>query len=258
MHNTLNLENFRYLAEATALLAGSHLLARRDDWSGIEKAAHHDVKLTADRMAEEMIVARLREASPFAILSEEAGLIPSRDEAPENVDMCWLVDPLDGSLNYTRGQPSCCVSIALCRAGDPILGVIFDFNRNELFSGDVDSGAWLNGAPMAVSTVSNLAEAVLGTGFPSYLDHSDATLAAFIRQVQGYRKIRGLGSAALMLAYVACGRMDAYREKSIALWDVAAGVALVRAAGGKSTMEKSGDLNQKLDVTAWNGHFEPA
>lgn len=259
------MDRWRRLAEAAALLGGRHLVDRRADWRRIEAAEGHDVKLAADRLAEEMIVARLREASPFAILGEEGGRIAPNDDTGNDdagnvnadAELCWLVDPLDGSLNYTRGLPACCVSIALCRGGDPVLGVIYDFNRDELFSGDAAGGAFLNGAPMAVSDVADSAEAVLASGFPSYLDHSDDTLGAFVRQVQRYRKVRALGSAALMLAYVACGRMDAYIEQETALWDVAAGIALVRAAGGKVTMSGGTALDRTLDVTAWNGRFDP-
>ena len=258
-----DMDRWRRLAEAAALLGGRYLVDRRADWRRIEAAEGHDVKLAADRLAEEMIVARLREASPFDILGEEGGRIagtgaPGNGDSAANADLCWLVDPLDGSLNYTRGLPACCVSIALCRGGDPVLGVIYDFNRDELFSGDAAGGAFLNGAPMAVSNVADPAEAVLASGFPSYLDHSDDTLGAFVRQVQRYRKVRALGSAALMLAYVACGRMDAYIERETALWDVAAGIALVRAAGGKATLSGGTALDRTLDVTAWNGRFDPA
>ncbi|MHA1113841.1 MAG: inositol monophosphatase family protein [Alphaproteobacteria bacterium] len=253
-----DLERWRHLAEAAALHGGRHLRVHRDEWRRIETAEQHDVKLAADRMAETLIVARLGEASPFDIVSEETGHISGSGGADADGDLCWLVDPLDGSLNYMRGQPSCCVSIALCRAGDPIVGVIYDFNREELFSGDIDNGAQLNGEPMRVSDIADPAEAVLATGFPSYLDHSEETLSAFVRQVRRYRKVRALGSAALMLAYVGCGRMDAYIERQTALWDVAAGVALVRAAGGRVEMTDGAALDRTLDVTAWNGHFDPA
>jgi myo-inositol-1(or 4)-monophosphatase len=135
------------------------------------------------------------------------------------------------------------------------LGAIFDFNRNEVFTGIVGAGAWLNGAPMRVSDTAQVGQAVLCTGFPVAMDYSAASLSRFVRLVQQYKKIRLLGSAALSLAYVAAGRVEAYFEQKIRPWDVAAGVAVVRAAGGMVTMAGAGSESSPLTVYASNAHL---
>lgn len=224
-------------------------------------AEDHDVKVAADKLSESLILDALRGASPFAALSEEAGHVPGQGKSgqgkagQDKPDIVWVVDPLDGSLNYNRGIPPAGVSIALCDGETPLLGVIYDFTLNELFSGIPGQAATLNRAPIRVSDTAQLSDAVLGTGFPSYADYSDAALTAFVRQVQRYRKVRSLGSAALMLAYVANGRLDAYHETGIKLWDVAAGIAIVRAAGGSVTVSPGHDPTRNLEVIASNGRL---
>lgn len=186
-----------------------------------------DIKLAADRQAEALILSQLG-GSGYAILAEEGGAHGAVDgEAP-----VWVVDPLDGTMNFSRGIPLCCVSIALLVAGEPVLGVVHDFNRGETFSGIAGEGAWLNGQPMQVSSVSSADRAILATGLPAGGDFDGAALQWLAEDMQRFRKVRMLGSAALMLAYLAAGRVDAYREDDIMLWDVAAGLALVRGAGG--------------------------
>lgn len=204
----------------------------------------HDIKIKGDALAEKILIDHLRVHSPFPILSEERG------EMAGDGDCKWIVDPIDGSLNFNRGIPLCCVSVSLWRGNSPILGVIEDFHRGEIFSGVVGRGAWLNGSPMRVSVVGERLGAVLCTGFPVYTDFASEPLLRFLAQVQEYKKVRLLGSAALSLAYVAAGRVDAYMENNIMLWDVAAGVALVLAAGGKADWEAAG---KGLRVKAANG-----
>jgi myo-inositol-1(or 4)-monophosphatase len=186
-----------------------------------------DIKLNADRHAEEIILKKL-ESSGLPILTEEAGeqgLL--EDKAP-----FWIVDPLDGTFNYHRGIGLCCVSIALWLGNSPLLGVINDFNNNEVFKGVVGEAAELNGERIRVSAVKDREKAVLATGFPVNRDYSEGSLQDFIGKVHSFKKIRMFGSAAISSAYVACGRLDAYVEDNIMLWDVAAGAALVAAAGG--------------------------
>lgn len=115
---------------------------------------------------------------------------------------------------------------------EPLIGVIYDFNRDEAFSGIVGRGAWLNGQQIQVSMVRKSSDAVLVTGFPEGTDFSQASLTRFVNEIRQYKKVRLLGSAALSLAYVACGRADVYHEVDIRIWDAAAGIALVKAAGG--------------------------
>nr|MBI3612073.1 inositol monophosphatase [Nitrospirota bacterium] len=235
------------LAEAGARSAGKFLAGSR---SRVEVVANFgkDIKLSHDRESEERIVRLLREHSDLPILSEEQGLIPGHATDQE---MRWIVDPLDGSLNYLRGIPFCCVSVGLWKGEAPVLGAIYDFDREELFTGIAEGGAWLNGTAITVSQTKNSSDAVLCTGFPVGMDLASAPLLAFVEQVRRYKKVRLFGSAALSLAYVAAGRVDAYCERDIRLWDVAAGLAIVRGAGGHVAQRMSGTAHA-LTVHAGN------
>ncbi len=199
----------------------------------ILSSAGRDIKLGADREAEDIILAALA-PSGRPVLAEESGEHGRLDATP-----FWVVDPLDGSLNFSRGLPLCCVSIGLCQGGEPVLGVVYDFERDEMFTGIVDEGAWHDDRLTSVSTVGSAREAVLATGFPVNRDFGGEALADFVRAIAAFKRIRLLGSAALSLAYLASGRVDAYAEDDIMFWDVAAGIALVRAAGGFVTIEDS-------------------
>jgi fructose-1,6-bisphosphatase/inositol monophosphatase family enzyme len=207
-----------------------------------------DVKLEADRAAEERILEVLRGASPFEVLAEEGGTRPGSD--PDS-GLRWIVDPLDGSMNFLRGIPLCCVSVGLWRCNEPLLGVVYDFNRDEIFTGIVGEGAYLNGNKIRVSQVKESRHATLCTGFPAATDFSADALGRFVAKVQDYKKVRLFGSAALSLAYVAAGRVDAYRERDIRIWDVAAGLALVMAAGGETVTEPTA-VPHAMDVYASN------
>ena len=206
----------------------------------VEQDLERDVKILADRRLESIIVKRLLEESPYPILSEESGYLRGKSE---NTVYRWIVDPLDGSLNFSRGIPINCISIALWEGMEPLLGVVYDFNRDETFSGLVGEGAWLNSKPIIVSEITEKSKAVLCTGFPVSTDFSQKSLLDFIEVVREYKKIRLLGSAALSLAYVACGRVDVYMENDIKIWDVAAGIALVKAAGGMVKYTPTGKKN---------------
>ncbi len=224
----MNPEACQQLAETAAREAGALLRARSDSSHQVRAEVGKDLKLEADVLAERRILDLLQASSPFPILSEEAGANPGFTQEAEH----WVVDPLDGTMNYGRRLPLTCVSIGLWRADQPVLGVIYDFERAELFSGRVGTGALCNGVPITASSVEEPSKAILATGFPSGRDYSDATLLAFCRKVQDFKKVRLLGSAALSLAWLAAGRLDAYAEDDIWFWDVAAGLALVAAAGG--------------------------
>ncbi len=243
-----NLDSWLALAANIAMEAGDFLL--RANTSAVEVTGEkgRDVKLAVDRTSEELIIAMLREQSSFAILSEERGAIKGKDSTSELV---WIVDPLDGSMNYLKGIPGCCVSLGLWRADEPMLGVIYDFTRKELFAGIPGKGAWMDGFPIYTSLISEPDRAVLCTGFPVGMDFSGEALSQFIQQVHSYKKIRMFGSAALSLAYVAAGRVDAYYERDIRLWDVAAGLAIVQAAGGQVVRTES---DQPFTLTVFAGN----
>jgi myo-inositol-1(or 4)-monophosphatase len=230
----MNHDTERKAATEAARKAGGLLRDRMALDQEILSEQGKDIKLQADRDAEAVILESLAKTGHPALAEESGahGLVAG--DAPY-----WVVDPLDGTLNFSRGLPICCVSIALCRGDEPVLGVIYDFNRDELFEGIPGEGAWCNGKPIRVSNIRERSRAVLATGFPTRFDLSDDSVMGFVRGVQGFKKVRLLGSAAIMLAYVACGRVDAYSEDRIMLWDVAAGVALTRAAGGHVSMNEA-------------------
>ncbi len=233
------------LAAKAARAAGKALAARAPDWNVIRSEIGKDIKLSADVKAEEIILEMLSARSAVPILSEEKGW--SGDEQ----DLCWVVDPLDGTANYTQNIPMCCVSIALMQGWQPVLGVIYDFNHDELYTGGTGIEAKLNGTTMKVGGQQSPDTSVLATGFPAKRDFSDEAMGAFARDAARWRKVRMLGSAAMSLAYVACGRADAYQEESIMIWDVAAGCALVEAAGG-SIMISGDDRANPVSVSAAN------
>ena len=210
---------------------------------GVLSESRRDIKLQADRDAEDRILTVLSETE-YPVLAEESGErgVLSGD-AP-----FWIVDPLDGTMNFKNGIPLCCVSIALSQGGGPILGVIDDFNRGEQMRGVVGQGAWMGGEAMHVSKVTQAENAILTTGFPTKRRYNAASPKAFVDMAQRFRKVRMLGSAALMMAYVACGRVDAYADDDIMFWDVAAGAALVRAAGGWIEMNDSARVKWGREV----------
>jgi len=207
--------------------AGDLLLELRRQPIEVLSREAHDIKLKADQLAEEHILKRLEARWPLPVLTEESG---EHGLVGETARM-WVVDPLDGTFNFSRGLPFCCSSVGLWEGGRPVLGAIYNFFTDELFTGIVGQGAWLNDRPIAVSGVHEVAQAALATGFPHHQDKSEAPLRVFLQQVQRFKKIRMLGSAALMGAYVACGWLDAYAEEDIWLWDVAAAMAICQAAG---------------------------
>jgi len=235
------------MAEAAAAAAGAALQANRAAWSVVAAEEGREVKIDADREAEALILDTLKRASPYPIISEEAGWARARARGDRFV---WAVDPLDGSINYLRNYPHCAVSIALLDSGSPVLGVVDCFVLQERFAGIVGEGAWLNGAPIRVSRIADPAAGILQTGVPARA--SDDSMRLFERRLRTWRKVRMIGSAATALAYVAAGRAEAYRESGSMIWDVAAGCALVKAAGGEYRIGAEQGLDRPLEVAAWN------
>ena len=239
------------IAANAARCAGQALLAHSPDWLSLDADFGRDIKLAADRQSEATLAAALAPAG-LPIFSEESGwIVPRRDG-----EDYWIVDPLDGTLNYARAVPIACSSVALMSQDRPVLGVVYDFNRDELFSGGGVMGAFLNDRPIAVSTKPTKQTAVLATGLAVRGDYSDEAMLEFAREIRQWKKARMIGSAALSLAYVAAGRFDAYRERSIMLWDVAAGWALVEAAGGR-VRATVGNPEDPVDIVAANPALLP-
>ena len=193
-----------------------------------------DYASEVDGLAEEAVIKELRRAYPeYAVLGEEGGLQKGRG-APLPSRPTWVIDPLDGTSNYLHGWPHWCVSIALVENGEPQHGVVFDPLRNELFTATRGAGAQLNERRIRVGERKDLAGAMLITGFPPReRARAGAQLECVRELLRDAEDIRRTGSAALDLAYVACGRADAYFEAGLKSWDLAAGVLLVREAGGR-------------------------
>ena len=219
-----------YLAIATqaAKKAGAFLAGRSVATQGIDEETGRDIKLAADRNAEALILSILKDQTDLPILAEESGA------SGELSGLYWVVDPLDGSANYNRGLPLCAVSIALMRDETPVLGAIYDIGTGEVMTGAEGHRAELDGAPICVSGVSEKSAAILATGLPVMADYSADALQAMAADFAAWKKIRMLGTATLAGAYVACGRVDRYTETGARLWDVAAAMAIARAAGGRA------------------------
>ena len=231
------------VAVATAAAAAE---AARSAGLGVRSEHGRDIKIDADFATDARIHEELASRSPLPILSEERTATGPAD------GLRWIVDPVDGSMNFARQIPFCCVSVALWDGMSPVVGVIHDLTRAEVFTAIVGQGAWLNDDPIRVSDIGDRRRAVLCSGLPTASTHGPAKLRAFTDRAEAYKKLRALGSAALMLAYVGCGRCDAYAEDGIAIWDVAAGLAIVQAAGGRFSMSKVGP-GERYDVEATNG-----
>lgn len=250
-----SVESHLSLASEAACLAGN-LLARSFGGARLKQATTRDVKLDEDERAQAVIVTHLNRHSGLAVLTEETGWIGA---APENDTPYWVVDPLDGSFNYLYGVPLCCVSIALCHGMSPLAGCVHDFLRHETLTGASCLGLRLNGQALPATQA---ASGILATGVPAGAARQGLNLDA---ELQRWRKLRLLGSAALSLAWVARGRMSAYHEDGIRWWDVAAGLALVNAAGGQVEISAASGCaageqaraDGRLRVWAWGAGISP-
>jgi myo-inositol-1(or 4)-monophosphatase len=208
--------------EAGALLA--NYFERR---VAFELKGDFDLVTVADRASEKLVVERLRTHFPtHAIVAEEGGGHESASE------FRWYVDPLDGTTNFAHSFPIYNVTLGLEQAGEMIAGVVYDPTRQEMFTAERGSGAWLNGRRIHVSTPSRLRDSLSSTGFPSRKRHQNANIHFYHQMAMASHGVRRTGSAAIDLAYVACGRLDAFWEFGLKPWDMAAGTLLVREAGG--------------------------
>ena len=195
----------------------------------IHRKRQNDYVSEVDHAAEAEIIKILKEAYPtHGFYAEESGKDRAKNE------YVWCIDPLDGTTNFLHGNPHYCVSIALMHNGVPEQGVVFDPNRNELFTATKGSGAYLNERRIRTSKLENFKDSLIATGFPfreeSQFDEYIAQFSAMVRATAGLRRP---GAAALDLAWVACGRVDGFWEIGLNPWDMAAGALLVREAGGR-------------------------
>ena len=193
-----------------------------------EHKSKADLVTRADKLSEAFLKGKVKQAFPdHSILAEESG------QQADNLEHQWFIDPLDGTLNYSHGLPVFAISIAYAYKGELQLGVIYDPSRDEMFSSQLGKGAWLNGKPIRVSKTDKLIDAMLITGFRFHLlDTPQSNVDNFLNLSHVAQTVRRLGSAALDLAYVACGRVEGFWEISLFPWDAAAGILLIREAGG--------------------------
>ena len=216
--------------EAIAREAGALLLDFFHRRVGFEYKGDVDLVTEADRQSEALVARRLHENWPHHDLVAEEG---TRRDSGSNYR--WYVDPLDGTTNFAHGFPVFCVSLGLEYRDELVAGVLYDPTRNELFAAEKGSGASLNGRRIHVSATPRLEESLLATGFPSHKRHQNPNIHFYHQLTLRSHGIRRAGSAALDLASVASGRVDGYWEFNLNPWDTAAGVVLIREAGGVVT-----------------------
>jgi len=236
----------------TARAAGHLLLEKYGRITAITKKGDYNLVTEADLASEALIIERIRSHYPrHTILAEESGdtVVVDGDRQWK-----WIIDPLDGTTNFAHGYPCFCVTLALEHEGEIVIGVTYDPTRNELFTAEKGQGASLNFKPVHVSSTPKMSESLLVTGFPyDFKDRNDFArhLTAFLL---GARGVRRDGSAAIDMAYVACGRFDGFWEEGLNPWDVAAGVLMVNEAGGKVTNYDGTPLSiYKPPICASNG-----
>ncbi len=243
--------SYLHTAVAAAHAAGELLRQNFGTVLEVNEFAAHDIKLDLDVRTQELITEHLLGAFPDHAIFGEEGIAGTQAS-----DFQWIVDPIDGTVNYFYAIPHYCISIALRERGEIIVGVIYDPQRDELWQVERGGPATLNGKQIAVSTRTKLSDATLSVGFSKTKTTIAAGLPLLEKYVSRARKCRLMGSAALDLAYVASGRLDAYIEQSVSLWDVAAGKILVETAGGQFQMTEREDTPGKISVVASSGRID--
>ena len=235
-------------AENAARAAGKLLRENFQQRQRVKAVAAHDIKLEIDVQTQELIGKLLLKEFPAHALYGEEGIV-----GDQSSDHQWIVDPLDGTVNYFYGIPHFCISIALRLQKEIVVGVIFDPIRSEMWIAQRGEVSKLNGNPIHVSDRAELAETVISIGLAKTGETINTNFPLLQQMIHRVRKCRVLGSAALDLAYVACGRFDAYIETGISLWDIAAGSLLVKNAGGTVDLRPRENIKDKYSITASNG-----
>jgi len=245
------MEKYLKIAIKAAKKAGERLKKNFNESIIINSSKGKDIKLQSDLDSEKIIFNILENETNISILSEEYGYLGKTN----GKQLRWIVDPLDGSLNFSRSIFINCISIGLWDNDKPVLGVIYDFIHGDLYTGFVGDSAKLNGNIISTSSITNKSNSILCTGFPVYSDFNTSALSGFISGIQDFKKVRLLGSAAISLSLVARGAVEAYKEENIAIWDVAAGIPIILAAGGKCEFTE-GKSKNLLNVYAYNGKLK--
>ncbi len=239
-----------------AIEAGRYLRESRGKSLTIEhKSSSIDPVTEVDKEAEKIIVDIIKKHYPdHTILGEEGGTKGTESEYR------WIIDPLDGTVNFTHGFPIYCVSIGVEYMDTLVAGVVYDPNLDELYTAERGKGAFLNGNPIRVSETDSLIQSILITGFPYDIhDNPDNTVERFVDFLMNAQAIRRLGSAAIDLCYIAAGRGDGFWEAFIQPWDIAAGILLIEEAGGKVTDFEGNPIGADSPrVLATNGKIHDA
>ncbi len=240
MNRPLNLPKAQSTAVAAARAVGALMRRHQHAHKHAHTVTQHDIKLDLDVQSQKLIEKTLCSAFPQAALLGEEGVAGDQD-----AEYRWVVDPIDGTVNFAYGIPHACVSIALQKLSsspgkatyedgyDTLLGVVYDPFCDELWTAVHGQPARLNGRTISVSSHTKLAECIVSIGFAKSRENLEATLPYFLKLIHRVRKIRMMGAAALALTYVASGRFDAYIERGIRLWDIAAGGLILECAGGE-------------------------
>jgi len=248
---TIDLNKDLETAIRAAREAGKLLKVERNQLNKNLESSPKDIKLLADSESEILIKEILNASSKYQVLAEEGG------KSAENLgDTYWVIDPLDGTANYNRGIPMCCISIGLIKNMKPILGVIYDFDNDDLYAGDkFNNKSTKNDNPLQVSDYKNKEDGILITGLPHGSDYSDTSLEKMINNMQTWKKVRMIGSAAMAACYIASGKAEMYKENGVYLWDIIAGAAIVESAGGIADISNIKE-NFQVDVIFSNSHIK--
>lgn len=223
------------------------------DAESVEFKGLNDLVSYVDKTAEKQLVKNLAKLIPGAGFNTEEKTINSKGEV-----FNWIIDPLDGTTNFIHGIPTYSISVALYEHDQPVIGVVYEINRGEMFSAYKGGVAYLNNKEIKVSKRGKLSECLLATGFPYYqFEQQEQYMKLFAEMMRSCHGLRRIGSAAVDLAYVACGRFDAFFEYNLNAWDVAAGAFLVQQAGGNVLNFDGGDeFVEKRQILATNAKID--
>ncbi|NTW99019.1 MAG: inositol monophosphatase [Geobacteraceae bacterium] len=243
-----------HLAKGLARDAAKHLSESRNLAARViedVQLSGREVKIAADRVLDKVIIERLA-STGISLLSEESGFL----DQGNNDGLLWVIDPLDGSINYLRGVGPSAVSIALYQNLQPVFGVLCEIQNASLAWGGRSIGAWRDDVKIRVSSTGQKKDAILYSGIPARFDFGNKeTVAAFNQMIFGFSKVRMIGSAACSLLQVASASADAYWEDNIMFWDVAAGIAIVEGAGGVTQIAFKDELPWATCVSATNAEL---
>ncbi len=244
-----------YSAEMTVAIraakaAGAFLKEHIYDSKKVDAASHNHIKMEMDKISEKLMTALFLADFPLLSVLGEVGYTGDRYSEYDGI-----VDPIDGTVNYFYTIPWFCVSIAMRHRGEVVLGVIYDPMMNECWHVIKGQTPYMNDEPMSCSKRERMAEAVVFVGHGKTDGSKEKGIERFAKIAWQVRKVRNNGSAALALAYIACGRFDAYVESVISIWDIAAGALLVEAAGGKVNLDPKPENPEQFAICAWNGRI---